>query len=147
MENIWEALDSEYYDMLLKCNTLSGDMCRKENTSNGCLLKEMRGRMELIHYKAEVVNEFIKILKTAEIGNFDLGDEINASVSFYYANFIIDLRIEIDCDCPHYFADMKCFDFVESWKKFCRLYKDYFRKSLDLPKGIDLSLYHLAAKK
>lgn len=144
MENKMNTLASTFYDMLAECNTLSSDLCRKENMSDGCLLKEIHYRMEHIHYKAEVVSEFIKILKAAELGNLDLGDEINAAVSFYYANFIMDLNIEMEGSRPHYFADMKCFNFFENWKKLCRHYKDCFVKNIDLPKSIDLSPYYLA---
>lgn len=144
MENIWETLDNDYYAILVQCNTLNGDLCRKGTMGDECLLKEIRGRMELIHYKAGVVNEFIKILKAAEVGNFDLGEEINDIVSFYYANFIIDLRIEIEQDCPNYFVDMKCSDFLESWRNLCKRYKDYFVKKITLPKSMDLTLYQLA---
>ena len=144
MENLWEKLDDDFYEILAKCNDMNGDLCRERNMYSKCILEEMRSRMELVHYKAGVVNEFIRILSAAEIGGFDLGEEITASASFYYANFIIDLRIEMEIECAHYFADRDCVNFIESWKNLCKRYKNYFRKKITLPKSMDLTLYQLA---
>lgn len=111
---------------------------------DGYMMKEIHDRMEVIHYKAEVLILFIKTLKAAEAENVDLGDNINDAVSFHFTIFISDLDLDIKNCFPHYFAYTECRELFCRWQKLCEFYKDYFLKTIDLPKAIDLSTYELA---
>ena len=143
-KSTWKSLNKTYHEMLTECNELSNMMYRKENISDGNFMAKIYSRMELIHYKAKLMLLFVKAIKAAETENFDLGDEINDSVSCHYTIFISDLDLDIKNCYSHYFVDMKCYDLFCRWQKLCEAYKEYFLKTLDLPKGIDLSPYYLA---
>lgn len=144
MEQKWETLDTTYCNIVHECNELSNMLFYRGNTKDGGMMREIHDRMELVHYKAETALEFIKILKAAEAKNIDLGDEINGMVSFHYINLISDLDLDIEDVNAHYFANMKCYELFCRWKKLCGFYKNYLMKTVDLPKGIDLSPYKLA---
>lgn len=138
-----EELNSTYNNIVVKCNELSCMMYQKGNIEESCLMKEIQNRMVLIHHKAAAVNEFIKVFKALEAKNVDLGDKINGSVSCYYIIFISDLDLDIDNCCPRYFSNMECYELFCRWQKLCGLYKEYFVKTIDLPKSIDLTPYTL----
>lgn len=143
-QSIWESLDLSYYNITAECNDLSNMLFPKGNIMDGYMMKEIHDRMELIHYKAEVLILFIKTLKAAEAENVDLGDNINGAVNFHFTIFISDLDLDIKNCFPHYFAYMECHELFCRWQKLCALYKDYFIKTVELPKSIDLSTYELA---
>ena len=140
----WKSLNTSYYNMVAECNDLSNMLFQKGNITDGSMMKEIHDRMEVIHYKAEILILFIKTLKAAEAENVDVGDEINGAISFHFIIFVCDLDLDIKNCCPRYFADMKCHELFCRWQKLCVFYKDYFLKTVDLPKAIDLSLYKLA---
>ena len=143
-KSTWKSLNKTYHEMLTECNELSNMMYQRGNISDGNFMAKIYDRMELIHYKAELLLLFVKAIKAAEAKNVDLGDKINDSVSCHYTIFISDLDLDIKNFYTHYFDYMKCYYLFCSWKELCRLYKEYFTKTLDLPKGIDLSPYYLA---
>ena len=138
-KSTWDYLNKTYHEMLTECNELSNKMYRKENISDGNFMAKIYDRMELIHYKAELLLLFVKAITEAEAKNVDLGDKINDSVSCHYTIFISDLDLDIKNFYAHYFVDMKCYDLFCRWQKLCEAYKEYFLKNLELPKGIDLS--------
>lgn len=140
----WETLDLSYYNIVCECNDLSNILYQRGHTKDSYMMKEIHDRMEMVHYKAETALAFIKILKASEAENVDLGDELNGMVSFHYINLISDLDLDIEDVHSYYFADKKCHALFCRWRKLCGFYKDYFVKAVDLPKGIDLSPYHLA---
>lgn len=142
----WKDLNTSYHNILAECNELSNTMLQRGNINDGAMMTEIHDRMELIHYKAEVLILFVEALKRAESENVNLGDDINGNVSGHYAIFISDLDLDIKNCCPHYFANMKCYELFCRWQKLCGSYKEYFLKTLDLPKGIDLSTYYLAVE-
>lgn len=140
----WKKLKKSCHIMLAECNELSNMMLQKGSITDGSTMKEIHDRMEFIHYKAEILILFVKTIKAAEDKNVNLGDDINGCVSYHYTIFISDLDLEINNFCPHYFANMECYDLFCRWQKLCESYKKYFLKTLELPKGIDLSAYYLA---
>lgn len=140
----WELLNTSYYNMVTECNELSNMLLHNGNIKDSCMMKEIHDRMELIHYKAEILILFVKTLTAAEAENVNLGDEINGTVSCHYTIFISDLDLDISNSYPRYFANMKCYELFCRWQKLCAFYKNYFLKNIDLPKGIDLKPYELA---
>lgn len=140
----WRSLNSLYYGMAIECDSLSHMLLQNGNVTGSAMMKEIHDRMELIHYKAEILLLFVKTFKAAEAENVDLGDEINGTVSSHYTIFISDLDLDIENCYPRFFSDMKCYELFCRWQKLCGFYKEYFLKTIDLPKGIDLSPYKLA---
>ncbi|MDE6596548.1 MAG: hypothetical protein K2K44_11155 [Oscillospiraceae bacterium] len=143
-KSTWKSLTKSYHEMLTECNELSNMLLQKGNITDGSMMKEIHDRMELIHYKAEILILFVKTFKAAEAENIDLGSSITGHVSCHYNIFISDLDLDINNCYPHYFANTKCYDLFCRWQKLCEAYKEYFLKTIDLPKGIDLSPYYLA---
>lgn len=140
----WESINKSYHEMLTECNELSNMMYQMGKISDSSFMKKIHDRMEMIHYKADMLLLFVKAFKTAEIENVDLGKNIQGAVSCHYTIFISDLDLDIENCYTHYFADMKCYDLFCRWQKLCEAYKEYFTRNLELPKGIDLSPYYLA---